>query len=176
MGSEMCIRDRPLKAKSSKISVPGNRGIKIVRTCIINRTPEDLFQFWRRFENLPKIMEHLVSVEQISPKESRWIATTGKKEFEWTSIIINEHPNELIAWRTLDGSDVMHAGSIRFKPVPGNHGTQVTVQFEYDAPAGKVGAFFAKLFGKEPGQQLETDLQNFKTFMETGKNPLQEEK
>lgn len=151
----------------SRISVPENRGVKIVKSCTISRSAEELFRFWRRFENLPQIMEHLVSVEQVTDKESRWVATTGKKKFEWTSLVINEHPNELIAWRTLDGSDVMHAGSVRFKPVS-TDSTEVTVQFEYDPPAGAVGAFFAKLFGQEPGQQVEKDLQQFKTYMETG--------
>ncbi len=164
----MLTRKANTNIDRSRISVPENRGVKIVKSCVINRTPQDLFQFWRRFENLPQIMEHLESVQQITEKESQWIANTGVKKFQWTSVVINEHPNELIAWRTLDGSDVMHAGSVRFKPVAS--GTEVTVQFEYDPPVGKVGAFFARMFGEEPGQQVEKDLQQFKTFMETGQN------
>ena len=151
----------------SKISVPENRGVKIVRSCTINRSPEELFGFWRRFENLPKVMEHIESVEQITDRESRWVAHTGKARYEWNSMVINEHPNELIAWRTLEGSDVMHAGSVRFKRL-GDNSTEVTVQFEYEPPAGKIGALFAKLFGHEPGQQVEKDLEQFKRYMETG--------
>lgn len=153
----------------SKVSVPENRGIKISKSCTINRSAEDLFRFWRRFENLPKVMEHVESVEQITDRESHWVAQTGQGRYEWKSIIINEHPNELIAWRTLEGSDVMHAGSVRFRPL-GDFQTEVTVQFEYDPPVGKVGVLFAKLFGQEPGQQVERDLEQFKEFMEAGKD------
>ncbi|MBA4146663.1 MAG: SRPBCC family protein [Verrucomicrobia bacterium] len=165
-------RKRDADIDRSRISVPDNRGVKIVKTCTINRSPQELFQFWRRFENLPQVMEHVISVEQLSEKESHWVASTGKKKFEWNSLVINEHPNELIAWRTLDGSDVMHAGSVRFTPVAGTNSTEVTVQFEYEPPAGKVGVLFAKLFGKEPGRQVEKDLEQFKTFMETGETQI----
>ena len=164
----MLTRKQDTNIDRSRMSVPGNAGIKIVKSRVINRSAEDLFGFWRRFENLPQVMERLNSVERISDKESKWVATTGNTQFEWTSVVINEHPNELIAWRTLEGSDVMHAGSVRFKPLSTNS-TEVTVQFEYDSPAGKVGAFFAKLFGEEPGQQVEKDLEQFKNFMETGR-------
>ncbi|MFN7140480.1 MAG: SRPBCC family protein [Limisphaerales bacterium] len=163
----MITRKQDTNIDRSRMSVPGNTGIKIVKSCIVNRSAEDLFRFWRRFENLPQVMEHLKSVEEISDKESRWVATTGNTQFEWTSLVINEHPNELIAWRTLEGSEVMHAGSVRFKPLAANS-TEVTVQFEYDPPAGKVGAFFARLFGEEPGQQVAKDLDQFKKYMEVG--------
>jgi uncharacterized membrane protein len=65
-------------------------------------------------------MKHLESVTQVSEKESHCVARTGKKTFEWDSVIINEHPGELIAWRTLEGSEIAHAGSVRFKNAPGN--------------------------------------------------------
>jgi uncharacterized membrane protein len=104
----------------SQSSVPDNKGIKVVKSCTINRPREELFQFWRHFENLPLFMKHLESVTQVSEKESHCVARTGKKTFEWDSVIINEHPGELIAWRTLEGSEIAHAGSVRFKNAPGN--------------------------------------------------------
>lgn len=162
--------ERP-KHFDSEATVPDQKGIKVVKCCTINRAPVELFRFWRQFENLPQFMPHLLSVAQTSSTESHWVAQIGKKKAEWDAVIFNEHPNELIAWRTLEGSDIAHAGSVRFKPAPGNRGTEVTIAFEYEPPVGKAAAFISKLFGKEPGQIVEKDLMRFKAIMETGEVP-----
>jgi len=85
--------------------------------------------------------------------------------------IVNEKENALIAWESCEGSDVQHWGVIRFVPAPGDRGTEVTVELEYRPIAGSFGAAVAKLFGEEPGQQLEEDLRRFKYIMETGEVP-----
>ncbi len=80
-------------------------------------------------------------------------------------------PNELIAWRSLEGVDVDNAGSVRFRPAPGNRGTEVTVELNYEPPAGRIGVTIAKLFGEEPEQQVREDLRRFKQVMEAGEVP-----
>jgi uncharacterized membrane protein len=65
---------------------------------------------------------------------------------------------------------VPNAGSVRFEPQP-DGSTMVKVALEYDPPAGKFGAFVAKLFGKEPNIQVAQDLARFKALMETGEIP-----
>jgi uncharacterized membrane protein len=95
----------------------------------------------------------------------------GGKKVEWDALLINEKLNELISWRTVEGSDVAHAGSVRFEQGPGDRGTEVTVKFEYEAPGGKLAAKLAKLTGKEPSQQVEKDLMYFKAVVETGEFP-----
>ncbi|MDB6053738.1 MAG: cyclase/dehydrase [Verrucomicrobiales bacterium] len=152
-------------------SVQGNHGIKVTKSCTIKSSRETLYAFWRKFENLPLFMNGLVSVTQ-NGNSSHWIAKSpGGKKVEWDAVVINETLNELIAWRTVEGSDVSHAGSVRFKPAPGNRGTEVTVKFEYDAPGGKLAAKLAKITGKEPSQQVEKDLTHFKAVIETGEFP-----
>jgi uncharacterized membrane protein len=159
--------DESIPARRSAVSVPDNKGVKVEEVITINRTPAELFAFWRNFENLPRIMEHLESVECIDQRRSRWRARgPGNKVVEWESDVINEHPNELIAWRTLPGSDVQHAGSIRFAPAPGGRGTEVKVSMEYET--SKFAHFVAKLFGRSPDQQIAEDLRRFKELMETG--------
>jgi uncharacterized membrane protein len=112
-------------------------------------------------------MKHLVSVTQTSATDSHWVAQIGKKKAEWDAVVFNEHPNELIAWRTREGSEIAHAGSVRFKTVSDGE-TEVTISFEYEPPSGKAAAFISKLFGKEPGQVVEKDLERFKEIMESG--------
>lgn len=151
---------------SPRISVPGNRGIKVEKTFLVHRPAEELYRTWRNFENLPHFMKHLESVEMRGTGRSHWIARgpMGRK-VQWDAEIINEHENEMIAWRSLPGSDVSHAGTVRFRRLPG--GTEVRISLEYDVPGGALGAAIAKLFHEEPSQQIESDMMRFKQLMES---------
>ncbi len=159
-------------AKPGQAGVSGNRGIKVEHSVTVNKSPDELYDFWRKFDNLPKFMQHLESVSVMSEKRSHWVAKAPLgTTVEWDAEIINEKPGELIAWRSLEGADVDNAGSVRFTKATGDRGTEVKVSLEYDPPAGVVGAAIAKLFGEEPKQQITEDLRRFKQLMEAGENP-----
>jgi uncharacterized membrane protein len=161
--------DTSEKKPRPSVSVPHGEGIKVERSVIVNKTLEELYQFWRNPENLPRFMSHVASVQALDEKRSHWkLKSMGGTEFEWNAEIVNEKPNELIAWRTVGNADVDHAGSVHFEKLPADRGTKVRVVMEYRPPAGQLGAAVAKLFGEEPGQILETDLRRFKQLMETG--------
>ena len=150
-------------------SLPRDRSIRVQKSITVNRSPEELYRFWRNFENLPRFMSHLDSVRVTEGKRSHWRAKApiGMK-VEWDAEIINDRLNELIAWRSLDGADVDNAGSVHFKRAPGGRGTEVRVEMQYIPPGGVIGATIAKLFGEEPGQQVSGDLRRFKQVMEAG--------
>src|SRR5688572_9457382 len=151
-----------------------NRGIHVEQSVTINKYPWELYAYWRNFENLPRIMSHLESVKVIDDKRSHWVAKApAGTNVEWDAEIINDEPNALIAWRSLGGADVDNAGSVRFVPA-GERGTEVKVVIDYIPPAGRLGAYVAKLFGEEPQQQIHDDLRNFKARMETGEVPTTE--
>lgn len=153
-------------------SVPDQYGIKIEKAVTIERSPRELYQFWRHFENLPRIMEHLKEVRVIDETHSHWIVKApAGKEVEWDAEIINDKENELVAWRSLPGGRIANAGSVHFTPAPGGRGTVVRVVLEYAPPAGRPGAFFAKIFGEEPELQMREDLRHFKQIMEAGEIP-----
>ncbi len=143
--------------------------IKVRRAVTINGSPEDLYRRWRNFEELPKFMNHLESVRVTSDKLSHWVAKgpAGLKA-EWDAEIIEDRPNELIRWRSVPGSAVENAGVVRFERAPGNRGTIVRVELEYQPPAGRLGAGIAKAFGESPAKQLAVDLMRFKQMVETG--------
>ncbi len=152
---------------SENVSVPAERGIKVEKSVMIKRRPEELYRFWRNFENLPRFMNHLEAVHVNGPERSHWVAKgPAGKSVEWDAEIYNEKEGELIAWRTLEGYEVASAGSVRFEPAAG--GTLVRVTLKYDPPGGKLGAFVARLFGENPARQIEEDLGRFKQLMETG--------
>jgi len=146
-----------------------NRGIHAQGTCIVNSTPEEVYQFWRNFQNLPRFMRHVESVEELEGGRSHWkVKGPAGMEVEWDATIVADVPNELITWRTLENSDVDHAGAVRFERAAGGRGTIVKVNIEYMPIGGLIGATVAKLFGEEPEQQLDDDLRRFKQVLEVG--------
>jgi uncharacterized membrane protein len=161
---------------SSHVVVPGNSGVKVTRAVTIRQPADTLYAFWRNLENLPIIIKHPVTLLVRSSIESQWSASAspGDRRVEWDALIINDHPGSLIAWRSCDGAEIDHAGSVRFDPAPGDEGTEVTVTFQYAPPGGKLAAWFAKLSGGEAGQQVGEALRRFKALMEAGEIPTTE--
>jgi uncharacterized membrane protein len=149
----------------------GHEGIRVERAITLNRPKEELYQMWRDFENLPRFMEHLesVQVDESDPGRSHWVAKGPlDRRVEWDSEVIEERENELLVWKSLPGSMVESMGRVEFMDAPGGRGTIVHVSMEYNPPAGSLGAAFAKLFGREPSQQINEDLRHFKQIMEAG--------
>ena len=153
---------------SENVSVPAERGTKVEHSVRINRPALELYSFWRNFENLPNFMNHLESVRRFGGNRSHWVAKApGGTTVEWDAEVYNEKEGEMIAWRTLEGSQVASAGSVHFEPA-GENGTNVRVNLKYDPPGGKLGSLVARLFGENPQQQIEEDLARFKEIMEDG--------
>jgi uncharacterized membrane protein len=148
---------------------PKDRSIPVERSITVWRQPEEVYNFWHNFENLPRFMNHLDAVQTIDARRSHWVAKgpAGRK-VEWDAEIIDDRPNELISWRSIEGSDVWTAGTVRFVRSPDGQGTEVHVHLHYAPPGGVLGMTVAKLFGEEPSMQLKEDLLRFKQVMEVG--------
>jgi uncharacterized membrane protein len=159
-----------VSTSKTKAAVASGEGTKAQIAMTINRSPEELYTFWRNFENLPKVLEHVESIQILDDTRSRWrVRQTEDKFLEWEAVIINDKRNEMISWRTVEGSDVAHAGSIWFNPAPGDLGTEVRLQVDYDLGSLKEG--LAKLLRRSPEQQMHEDLRHFKQWMEAGELP-----
>jgi uncharacterized membrane protein len=146
------------------------RASRIRKAIQINRPPHEIYRYWRSLENLPRIMNHLDSVEVINDRLSHWTVKTlpGSLKLEWDAEIINDVENQRIGWRSLKGADVDNAGSVEFKPIADGNRTSLTVTLQYEPAGGKFGTAIAKWFGEDPEIQLAADLQRFKEQMETG--------
>ena len=157
------------KRTGRNVSVPYELGIRIDRSIAINKPPAEVYKFWRNLENLPKFMTNLESVKEIDNQKSHWVAKgPAGSTVEWYADVINEKENELIAWRSLSGSQVANAGSVHFEPTEGGQGTIVKIELQYEPPGGSLGAAFAKLAGKDPDRQIGEDLRRLKQLLETG--------
>ena len=151
------------------VSVPYGRGVRVEKSVTINASPEEVYAFWRNFENLPRFMHNLESVEVRDGKRSHWTARgPAGSSVDWEAEIINEVPNELIGWRSVDGSQVDNAGSVHFTPATGGRGTEVRVILRYDPPAGTLGARISKILGEDPAMNVQEDLRRLKMLLDTG--------
>lgn len=147
----------------------GQQGIHAKASRLVNRQPEEVYNFWRDLQNLPRFMKHLESVEEFADGRSHWVAKgPAGMNVEWDATIIADAPGRVITWRSLENADVDNAGAVRFEAAPGGRGTIVKVNIQYNPPAGVIGKTVAQLFGEEPEQQLDDDLRRFKQVLEIG--------
>jgi uncharacterized membrane protein len=146
--------------------VPGNKGIKLVRSITISKSPEEAFRFWRQLENLPKFMTNLKEVRVLDARRSHWVVEApAGSTVEWDAEIIAERAGEFISWQSLEGAEVQNAGSVWFEPASGG-GARVRVSIQYQPPAGALGATVAAIFGEAPEKQVAEDLARFKELLE----------
>ena len=152
------------------IANPLKRTVHVCDSIAINRPREEVYGYWRNLDNMPKFMVDVERVEQIDATHSRWHATGPMdKPFHWEAEIVEDRPNELIRWRTIDSeSNLEHHGMVRFDPAPGNRGTIVRVDFRWAPPGGVVGAAAAKLLPHDPARRIHEDLRRFRQLVETG--------
>jgi uncharacterized membrane protein len=150
----------------------GRRAVDLEKTITIEAPVGDVFAFWQHYENFPKFMSH---VRDVRPGEvdgrSYWVVDGPAGvpisfEAETTRVV----PNELMAWKSVEGSSVAHAGTVRFEPV-GDRATRVNVRFSYNPPAGAIGHAAAWLLGADAKQLMDDDLARMKTLLETGRAP-----
>jgi uncharacterized membrane protein len=134
----------------------------------INRPRHELYAFWRDFQNLPTFMENIDKVQPTGPDSAVWtIKAPAGQTVEVETRVVTDQPDELIAWRSVEGSEIETEGRVKFREA-GARGTIVEAIIAYKPPAGPVGAWIAKLFGREPNIQGRQELKRFKMLMETG--------
>lgn len=168
-----CHLYRMLGIDTTPLPVDGQVGkaIHVEGAYLIGRSADELYRFWRNFENLPRIMHHIERIEVLDDRRSRWVAKAPQiagGSVEWEAEITRDEPGSLIAWRSLPGSQIEHSGEVRFEAAPGDRGTNVHVRLAYRPPAGRLGHWVATLLGQHPRRQIREELRNFKRIMETG--------
>jgi uncharacterized membrane protein len=157
----------PRDGLNAASGVPAGHGVRIRESIDIRRPAADLFEFWKRLDNLPSVMRRLISVKETGAGTSHWIAAGPLgATLEWDAEIFTEGENEFLAWRSLPGGDVDTAGSVHFRPLEGNRGTNVEVVLKYDPPGGLWVARLASLIGMGAEQGIREDLKRFKSVME----------
>jgi uncharacterized membrane protein len=148
-----------------------HEGIHFQKTITIAAPAEKVFAFWSNFENFPHFMSHVCEVRNLGAGRSRWIVKgPAGVPVRWDAVITRMIPNHELAWETVPGSPITHAGVIQFQPND-NGGTRIHIRMCYVPPAGVFGHAVAALFGADPKREMDDDLVRMKTFLETGIAP-----
>lgn len=157
-----------LSRESAVASGSFTQSFTVTTSVTINRPKNEVYEFWRNFENLPQVFSHLESV-RLEGNRSHWRAKLpARLQLEWSAQIEEDRPNELISWRSLPGGLLQNHGRVSFRSAPGDRGTELHVTLGFEPLGGAVGAAFARLFGGLPVQQLRADLKRAKQILETG--------
>jgi uncharacterized membrane protein len=144
------------------------KGCRVEQCITIACSPREAYSFWRDFENLPRVMDHLRSVQTISQNRTHWVAQGPPgTDFQWEAEIMADRPDESIAWHSLPGSEVNAAGSVDFRPARDGQGTDVRLMLSYESATGTIGTAVARLLGDVPQRQVEHDLIRLKEILET---------
>jgi uncharacterized protein YndB with AHSA1/START domain len=135
------------------------------KTIEIYAPVERVFDLFSDFESFPRWMRNIKEVRYTGRRYTRWTADAPfGSSVEWEAETTHFEPDHRIAWRTVRG-DVDTEGEVIFEET--RYGTtRVRVVLGYDPPAGRLGALVAHLFGKDPEQQLEEDLERFADVVE----------
>jgi uncharacterized membrane protein len=164
------VRGRPSLARS----VLPER-MRIEKAITIAASPSDLYAFWRDFENVPRFMTHVSSVRILDSQRSEWTAIGPRDtRIRWRGEIMEDRPNELISWRSVDRSPIDQRGTVRFIPTPHDGETEVHLTLEYAPPAGTIGIVVGKLLVGLSAQKMQEDLRHLKQLYETGSIPTTE--
>ena len=126
----------------------------------INAPVERVFDLFSDFESFPRWMSHIKEVRYTGRRYTRWTAEAPLgTSVEWEAETTHFEPDHRIAWRSVRG-DVETEGEVVFQETARGT-TLMRVMLGYDPPAGRLGALVARLFGTNPEQQLDEDLERF---------------
>lgn len=152
-----------------------DNGVQVEKFLTINRTPHQVYEFWRNLENLPRFMRHVESVQVTGDKSSHWKAVgPGGLSVEWDAELVEDYPGQLMRWHSLGEADIPNEGMVEFRDAPGGRGTEVKVNIRYYPPGGMAGKAAAKVSHAINAQQIEEDLKRLKQILETGETATAE--
>ena len=133
----------------------------VKETIEVNVPVSTAYNQWTQFTDFPKFMDGVKSVEQLDETHLRWVAEVGGQSRDWQAEIVEQVPDQRIAWRATD--DEGPNGLVRFEPL-GEATTLVTVEMSYE-PEGLKEQLGAKI-GLD-SRQVKEDLVRYKELVET---------
>jgi uncharacterized membrane protein len=155
--------------EDERLDAGGHDDGSMVAAATVARTPDEVYAFFRHLENLPRFMAFVDSVQPLDQTRSRWMGRRPSGgRLEWEAEVLEDRPGELIAWRSRPGVAVHHAGAVRFRPAPGDRGTEVRLEVEFEWPEAPLGRALAHVLGAGTEYLAEEDLRRLKQILEAG--------
>ncbi|MEA4909230.1 MAG: SRPBCC family protein [Anaerolineaceae bacterium] len=164
----------PRLVRRGEDSLAGPGEVHVERSPSLHSRPAEVYAVWRNFENLPRFLSHL---EQVQVRgngsglaHSHWIARGPQGlPVEWEVEMVEDRAGQLIAWRSLPGSQVDHSGVVEIQAAGEGAGAQINIALQYAPPMRASGAVLGRIFGPRPEAQLHDDLRRFKRLLESGR-------
>lgn len=133
---------------------------------------EQVFAFWRNLKNLSYFMKDVKNISVISDNESHWVLELKNGyQVEWDAVVVSERQNEMITWKSVEGSDIETSGSVWFSPAPAGRGTVVSLILDYKILGGKLTELATLFTLESPDALAHINLRRLKAFLETGEVP-----
>jgi uncharacterized membrane protein len=133
---------------------------KVETSIEVNVPVDTAYNQWTQFEEFPRFMEGVQDVRQLDDTRLRWTAEVGGKTHEWEAEIVEQRPDERVAWKSTDGKT--NAGVVTFHPLDDNR-TKIVVKMDWE-PEGMVETLGEKLGADE--RRVKADLERFKELIE----------
>ena len=135
---------------------------RIERTVDVDCPLHTVYNQWTQFESFPKFMTGVKDVRQIDATHTHWRAELWGKEKEWDAEITEQIPDQLIAWRSING-DAPNAGAVHFEPLSASR-TRVRLMMEYE-PQGMLENIGDALGAM--GANVQRSVEGFKRYIES---------
>ena len=116
---------------------------------------------WTQFEDFPRFMSGVEQVRQIGGALTHWVAEIAGVRREWDAAILEQVPDQKIAWAATTGAT--NAGAVYFEAVSVSR-TRVRLTLDYE-PEGLVERVGDLLDLME--RRAVADLDRFKQFIES---------
>ena len=117
---------------------------------------------WTQFESFPRFMKGVESITQLDPTHNHWVTKVGGQTREFDTVIVEQHPDERVAWKT-EGGEVEHAGVVTFHRLDDDK-TRLMIQIDWQ-PQG-VAERVGSVVGVDD-HRVRADAKRFKEFIES---------
>jgi len=133
---------------------------RIEKTFDINCPVRTVYNQWTQFEDFPRFMDGVKEVRQLDDTHLHWRATIAGKDKEWDAEIVEQVPDQRIAWRSTSGAP--NAGTVRFEPLNKDRTrVQLTMEYQPQSAIEKVGDAVGLV-----SKKVEDAVEKFKDLVE----------
>lgn len=142
--------------------------VNICQHVTVRRSPEEVYRFWRDFQNLPRFIKYLAEVTPAGDAAARWVVRLpGGFEMAWDTAVVEDRAGVQFVCESLPGQGMEARGEVQFIRAPGDRGTEVRVRLTYRPSGSLIGDTAVWALQGLASQQLKQDLRRFKRLIES---------
>lgn len=158
----------PLYRSMNLSTADAAEGVVLRAEATISAPREVVYRCWTEFTRHPRFSSRVEQAESTGVGQVRWTFRIPLgHDLHWVTEVVQESPGERLVWRTVEESDIDHRGVAEFYDAPGGRGTELHLTVLVAPPMGPLGRVVGRLIRRLPKEWLETELLQFKQWVET---------